>query len=151
MVGCRFYFTRKKENMNALQNTRVVLASVGNTAATTARTALIDTKNASSCKLIVATSASTNTNATNITVAVTSGANGTSTTDYTSVGSSATPTGAFARVLDVDMRGKDRYLYVTVTPGTTTNDPVSVHSIVGVMEMGVTPDYSTTQVGNVAL
>jgi hypothetical protein len=49
------------------------------------------------------------------------------------------------------MRGKDRFLYVTVTPGTTTNDPVSVSSIVGVMEVGVAPDNSTTQVGNVVL
>lgn len=137
--------------MNALQNTRVVLASVTNTAATTPRTALIDTLNASSCKLIVATSASTNTNATNITVAVTTGSNSTSTTGYTSVGSSASAQGAVARVIDIDMRGKDRYLYVTVTPGTTTNDPVSVSSIVGIMEVGVAPDNSTTQVGNTVL
>lgn len=138
--------------MKALQGTRVVLGLVGQAAATTPRTALIDTLNASSCKLLVATGANTNATAA-VTVAVSSGSNGTSTTGYTSVGSSSgSATISAVQVVDIDMRGKDRYLYITATPGTAgTTDQVAVGSIVAVMEMGLAPTNSTTQTGNVVL
>lgn len=138
--------------MNPLQNTRVVLGAIAQAAATTVRTALIDTANASSAKILVSTTANTNSSA-NVTIAVSSGADGTSTTGYTSIGSSAAACTVDAvRVVDIDMRGKDRYLYVTVTPGTAgTTDQVAVSSIVGVMEMGIAPQNSTTQLGNAVL
>jgi hypothetical protein len=153
LVGCRFFQTYKGNKMNALQGTQVVLGSVANAAATTPRTALFDTLNASSCKLLVATSAANSTSTESVTVAVTSGSNGASTTGYTSVGSSAvTGTVAGVRVVDIDMRGKDRYLYVTATPGVAgTTDQVAVGSIVAVMEMGLAPTNSTTQLGNAVL
>lgn len=135
--------------MNPLQGTRVVLGAVAQAAATTPRTALIDTANASTAKIVVSTSANTNSSA-DVTIAISSGSDGTSTTGYTSIGSSAaTATIDAARVVDLDMRGKDRYVYVTVTPGTAgTTDAVAVGSILGVMEMGIAPQNSTTQLGN---
>lgn len=135
--------------MKALQDTRVVLASVAQAAATTPRTALLDALNASSAKILVATSANTNSSA-NCTIAITTGSNATSTTGYVSIGSSAAAvTAEGVRVVDIDMRGKDRYLYVTVTPGTAgTTDQVAVGSIVGIFETGTRPNNSTTQLGN---
>jgi hypothetical protein len=136
--------------MKALQDTRVSLASVSLAAATTARTALLDAINASSAKLLVATGANTNSSA-NCTIAITTGSDATSTTDYVSIGTTAAAvTTEGVRVVDIDMRGKDRYLYVTVTPGTNgTTDQITVGSIVGLFETGLKPSNSTTQVGNV--
>lgn len=138
--------------MKPLQNTRVVLGLVGQASATTVRTALIDTANASSAKIIVSTTANTNSSA-GVVVAVSSGSDGTSTTGYTSVGSSsATATIDAARVVDIDLNGKDRYLYVTVTPGTAgTTDAVAVGALTAELVMGIQPNNSTTQLGNVVL
>jgi hypothetical protein len=136
--------------MKALQDTRVSLASVSLAAATTPRTALLDAINASSAKLLVATGANTNSSA-NCTIAITTGSDATSTTGYVSIGTTAAAvTTEGVRVVDIDMRGKDRYLYVTVTPGTAgTTDQITVGSIVGLFETGLKPSNSTTQVGNV--
>jgi len=140
--------------MKALQDTRVILGSVAQAAATTPRTALFDALNASSAKILVATSA--NTTATeNVTIAVSTGDNATSTTGYVSAGSIASlpsATTGVVRVVDLDMRGKGRYVYVTATPGTNgTTAQVAVGSIVGVFETGIRPDNSATQVGNAVL
>lgn len=136
--------------MKALQDTRVSLASVSLASATTPRTALLDAINASSAKLMVATGANTNSSA-NCTIAITTGSDATSTTAYVSIGTTdAAVTTEGVRVVDIDMRGKDRYLYVTVTPGTNgTTDAITVGSIVGLFETGLKPSNSTTQVGNV--
>jgi len=136
--------------MKALQGTRVQLGSISQAAATTPRTALFDALNASSAKILVAIGE--NTNATEaVTVAVTTGSDATSTTGYVSIGSSSRglPDAAAVQVIDIDMRGKDRYLYVTATPGTNgTTAQVAIGSMIGVFEVGVAPDNSTTQTGN---
>jgi hypothetical protein len=136
--------------MKALQGTNVQLASVNQAAATTPRTALFDAINASSAKILVAIGQ--NTNATEaVTIAVTTGSNATSTTDYVSVGSSSRglPAANAVQVVDIDMRGKDRYLYVTATPGTNgTTAQVAIGSMIGLFEVGIAPTNSTTQTGN---
>jgi hypothetical protein len=138
--------------MKALQGTRVQLGALTQAVATTPRTALIDAVNASSCKLLVGVLATQST-ADPVTISVYTGANGTSTTDYTLVGTSAaSATVAGIHVVDIDMRGKDRYIYTSVAPGTAgTTDQVVVSSIVGVMEVGIAPSNSTTQFNNAVL
>ena len=135
--------------MNALQDTRVILASINNTAATTPRTALIDCVNGNSLKVLATVLKNTNSDK-NVTIALTSGDDGTSTAAYTSIGSSAGAANIdAAHVCDVDLRGKGRYVYLTLTPGTAgTTDAVSVLSVIGVLETSLRPQNSTTQVGN---
>lgn len=111
----------------------VVLAPV--TAATSARSASFDTRGADYATLLITLGAELNTNSTNVTLQLAEG-------DTTS--SFATFNSNFNRVIDntagvvaayhVDLKGRKRYLRVTVTPDTTTNGPV-ISSVVGALDL----------------
>jgi len=103
----------------------VLLAPV--TAATTARTANLDTAGADYATIEVILGAEANTNSTNVVLAL-------SESDDTVATNFATFNSVFARTVDntagvvavnhVDLKGRKRYLRLTVTPDTTTNGAV---------------------------
>jgi len=103
----------------------VLLAPV--TAATTARTANLDTAGADYATIEVLLGAEANTNSTNVVLAL-------SESDDTVATNFATFNSVFARTVDntagvvavnhVDLKGRKRYLRLTVTPDTTTNGAV---------------------------
>lgn len=103
----------------------VLLAPI--TAATTARTANLDTQDANFATIRVLLGAEANTNSTNVAIQL-------SESDDTVVTNFATFDASFNRTVDntsgtvatnhVDLRGRKRYIRVTVTPDTTTNGAV---------------------------
>jgi hypothetical protein len=103
----------------------VLLAPI--TAATTARTANLDCQGATYATIEVILGAELNTNSTNVVLAL-------SESDDTVATNFATFNSVFARTVDntagvvavnhVDLRGRKRYLRLTVTPDTTTNGAV---------------------------
>jgi hypothetical protein len=103
----------------------VLLAPVA--AATTARTANLDTAGADYATIEVLLGAEANTNSTNVVLAL-------SESDDTVATNFATFNSVFARTVDntagvvavnhVDLKGRKRYLRLTVTPDTTTNGAV---------------------------
>ena len=103
----------------------VMLAPI--TAATTARTANLDTQDANFATIRVVLGAEANTNSTNVAIQL-------SESDDTTATNFATFDSSFNRTVDntagviavnhVDLRGRKRYLRITVTPDTTTNGAV---------------------------
>lgn len=103
----------------------VLLAPI--TAATTARTANLDCQDANFATVRVVLGAEANTNSTNVAIQL-------SESDDTVVTNFATFSASFNRTVDntsgvvatnhVDLRGRKRYLRLTVTPDTTTNGAV---------------------------
>lgn len=103
----------------------VLLAPIA--AATTARTANLDCQEANFAVVRVALGAEANTNSTNVAIQL-------SESDDTVVTNFATFDANFNRTVDntsgvvatnhVDLRGRKRYIRLTVTPDTTTNGPV---------------------------
>lgn len=101
----------------------ILLAPV--TAATTARTAALDCRGADYATILVTLGAEANTNSTNVTLQLAEG-------DTTN--SFATFNADFNRVIDntaavvaayhVDLKGRKRYLRLTVTPDTSANGAV---------------------------
>lgn len=101
----------------------ILLAPV--TAATTARTAALDCRGADYATILVTLGAEANTNSTNVTLQLAEG-------DTTS--SFATFNASFNQVIDntaavvaayhVDLKGRKRYLRLTVTPDTSANGAV---------------------------
>lgn len=112
----------------------VLLAPV--TAATTARTANLDTQGADYATIEIILGAEANTNSTNVVVQL-------SESDTTVATTFATFNSSFNRTLDntaaivaayhVDLKGRKRYLRLTVTPDTTTNGAV-ISSAVGILD-----------------
>lgn len=108
----------------------ILLAPV--TAATTARTANLDTQGAKYATIEIVLGAEANTNSTNVAVQL-------SESDTTVATSFATFNSSFNRTLDntaamvgvfhVDLKGRKRYLRLTVTPDTTTNGAVISSSV----------------------
>lgn len=103
----------------------VLLAPI--TAATTARTANLDCQDANFAVIRVVLGAEANTNSTNVAIQL-------SESDDTTVTNFATFDANFNRTVDntsgvvatnhIDLRGRKRYLRLTVTPDTTTNGAV---------------------------
>lgn len=112
----------------------VMLAPV--TAATTARTANLDTAGADYATIEIILGAELNTNSTNVVVAL-------SESDTTVATTFATFNSSFNQTLDntagivaayhVDLKGRKRYLRLTVTPDTTTNGAV-ISSAIGILD-----------------
>jgi hypothetical protein len=111
----------------------ILLAPV--TAATAARTAALDCRGADYATILVTLGAEANTNSTNVTLQLAEG-------DTTS--SFATFNSNFNRVIDntasavaayhVDLKGRKRYLRLTVTPDTSANGAV-IASAVGALDL----------------
>lgn len=123
----------------------VMLAPI--TAATTARTANLDTADANFAVIRVILGAEANTNSTNVAMQILE-------SDDTTATNFATFDATFNRTVDntsgvvatsyVDLRGRKRYLRVAVTPDTTTNGAV-ISSAVGTLyknvQTGTASDY----------
>lgn len=129
----------------------VMLAPI--TAATTARTANLDTQDANFATIRVILGAEANTNSTNVAIQLLE-SNDTTATNF------ATFDATFNRTVDntagvvatshVDLRGRKRYLRIAVTPDTTTNGAV-LSSVVGTLYKNVQSatisDYGDVKVG----
>lgn len=108
-------------------------------AATTALTANLDTQGAVNATVLVSLSAEANTNSTNVAIQL-------SESDDTVVTNFATFDADFNRTVDntsgvvavnhLDLKGRKRYIRLTVTPDTTTNGAVGI-SAVGVLDKAV--------------
>lgn len=96
------------------------------TAATTARTAAIDTTGADYASIIVNIGAEVNTNSTNVVVSISEGNDTNTFTTFDTNMSTITVDNASAAVAvrHIDLKGRKRYLKLTVTPDTTTNGAV---------------------------
>jgi len=102
-----------------------VLAPV--TAATTARTAAIDTLGADYATIVFHIGAELNTNSTNVALNLRESDTNAATafaTFNSSYSVTADNTAATVTVFNVDLKGRKRYLQVVVTPDTTTNGTV---------------------------
>lgn len=107
----------------------ILLAPVA--AATAARSAALDTRGADYATILVALGAEANTNSTNVTLQL---AEGDTTSSFATFNSSfnrvADNTAAVVAAYHVDLKGRRRYLRLTVTPDThTTNGVVSTSAI----------------------
>jgi hypothetical protein len=110
----------------------------GTTAATTARTANLDCQDADYATIVVQVSAEANTDSTNVVASILE-------SDDTTASNFATfdsdhertidNTAAAIGVFHVDMRGRKRYLRLSLTPDTTTNGAVIV-SAAGIVQPG---------------
>lgn len=108
------------------------------TAATTARTANLDTQGAHNALILVTLGAELNTNSTNVAIQL-------SESDTTVATNFATFDATFNRTVDntasvvavnhLSLNGRKRYIRLTVTPDTTTNGAV-LSSAVGVLDKG---------------
>jgi len=112
----------------ALQSAEIsnLLAPVA--AATTARTAALDTTGADYALIVVNVGAELNTNSTNVVVSITEGDTTNSFSTFNSDFNSITVDNTAATVATraIDLKGRKRYLKISVTPDTTTNGPVIV-------------------------
>lgn len=107
-----------------------VLAPI--TAATTARTAAIDTAGADYATIIVHIGAELNTNSTNVSLNLRESDTNAATAFVTfnsSYAVTADNTAATVQVFNVDLKGRKRYLQIAVTPDTTTNGTVITSAI----------------------
>ena len=97
------------------------------TAATTARTASIDCKGADYATIVVHCGAELNTNSTNVVLNLKESDSTTATTFATfnsAYAVTADNTAATVSVFNVDLKGRKRYLQISITPDTTTNGAV---------------------------
>lgn len=112
----------------------VMLAPI--TAATTARTANLDTKGADYATIEVVLGAQANTNATSPTISL-SESDTTVATTFATFNSSFSTSQANAAgtvgAYHVDLKGRKRYLRLTLTPDTTTNGAV-LSAAIGVLD-----------------
>jgi len=102
-----------------------VLAPIA--AATTARTAAIDTQGADYASIVIHLGAELNTNSTNVALNLRESDTTVTTTFVTfdaNYAITADNTAATVVVFNVDLKGHRRYLQVVVTPDTTTNGAV---------------------------
>lgn len=118
-------------------STVVMLSPVA--AASTARTANLDTQGAHNATILVTLGAELNTNGTNVAMTL-------SESDDQVATNFATFNADFNRTIDntagtvavnhLDLRGRKRYIRLTLTPGTTTNDVV-ISSAVAILDKEV--------------
>lgn len=102
-----------------------VLAPIA--AATTARTAAIDTQGADYATIVVHVGAELNTNSTNVALNLRESDTNAATAFVTfnsAYSVTADNTAATVSVFNVDLKGRRRFLQIVVTPDTTTNGPV---------------------------
>lgn len=117
----------------------VVLAP-SSSAATTARTANIDTTGALNCKILISLGAELNTNSTNVALQL-SESNDTVVTNFVTFNASYNQTidntAATVTAYDIDLtQGRKKIIRLTLTPDTTTNGPV-VSSVVALLDPGL--------------
>lgn len=125
-----------------MKNSQSMVASVllaPATSATTERTAALDTQNADYATIYVTVNAEANTNSTNVALNLKE-SDTNAATAYVTFNSSYSLTldntaGAVA-ALNVDLKGRKRYLQVTVTPDTTTNGAV-ISSAIGLLRKDI--------------
>lgn len=113
----------------------VVLAPI--TAATTARTAAIDTQGADYATIEFIIGAEANTNSTNVALNLKESDTNAATAYVTfdsNFSVTADNTNAAVAVFNVDLKGRKRYLQVNVTPDTTTNGAVISSVVVGLVK-----------------
>lgn len=113
--------------MKHLQAATYSLALAPITAATTARTANIDTQGSDYAVIGVILGQELNTNSTNVAIQLLE-SDTTTVTNFATFNSAFNVTidntAAVQRTLEVDLKGRKRYLRIAVTPDTTTNGPV---------------------------
>lgn len=104
-------------------------------AATTARTAALDCQGADYATIIVQVGVEANTNSTNVVLSLTEGDDTNTFVTFDSNFTSITVDNTAATIAPwcVDLKGRKRYLKLTVTPDTTTNGAV-LTSAVGVLD-----------------
>lgn len=125
--------------MNDLQSKTYSVLLAPAAAATTARTANLDTAGAVSASITVTLSAEVNTNSTNVAVQL-------SESDDTVATNFATFNASFNRTVDntaaciavnhLDLKARKRYIRLTVTPDTTTNGAV-LSSAVAILDKSI--------------
>lgn len=117
-------------------HTRTLLLAPA-TAATSARTAAFDTRGGKYASIEIVLGAKANTNSTNLTLqlAEAEAATGTWVTFNSAfnVTQDATTNGAVG-VYHLDLKGRQRYLRLTVTPDTHTTNGVIISSAVGILD-----------------
>ena len=115
-------------------------------AATTARTANLDTTGADYATVVVNIGVELNTNSTNVAIQL-SESDDTTATNFTTFNSSFNRTidntAAAIATSHIDLKGRKRYLQLTVTPDTTTNGPV-ITSATGIMLKDRAPSSAAT-------
>ena len=107
-------------------------------AATTARTANLDCQGAHNATILVTLGAELNTNSTNVAIQLSESDTTVATTFATfsaDFNRTVDNTGAVVAVNHLDLKGRKRYIRLTVTPDTTTNGAV-LSSAVGVLDKG---------------
>lgn len=115
--------------------------------ATTARTAALDTQGADYATIVVQVGIELNTNSTNVVLSVAEGDDTNTFTTFDSNMNSITVdnTAAAVAVRHVDLKGRKRYLKLTVTPDTTTNGTV-LTSATGILDPERKPATAATNV-----
>lgn len=110
----------------------VMLAPV--TAATTARTAALDTTGADYATIVVTLGAEANTNSTNVVVSLSEGNDTNTFTTFDTSFNSITVDNTAGTIAPwcVDLKGRKRYLKIAITPDATTNGAV-ITSAVGIL------------------
>lgn len=118
--------------MKDLQAKTYDVLLVPTTAATTARTANLDCQGAHNATILVTLGAEANTNSTNVAIQL-------SESDTTVVTTFATFNASFNRTVDntgavvavnhLDLKGRKRYVRLTVTPDTSTNGAVLTSAV----------------------
>jgi len=124
----------------------VVLAPV--TAATTARTASIDCAGADYATILVPVGAELNTNSTNVALNLKEGDTETAWATFNSSYSvTLDNTAGAVETFNVDLKGRKRYLQITITPDTTTNGPVITSCISELVKENSGANAATVVVG----
>lgn len=122
--------------MKSVQSNVRTLLLAPTTAATSARSAAFDTRGGKYASIELVLGAKLNTNSTNTTLQLAE--SDSSATGYTTFNASfnvtqdATTNGAVG-IYHVDLKGRKRYIRVTLTPDTTTNGPL-ITSAVGILD-----------------
>lgn len=106
------------------------------TAATTARTANLDTQGVHNATIVVTLGAEANTNSTNVAIQLSESDTSVATTFATfnaDFNRTVNNTAGTIAVNHLDLRGRKRYIRLTVTPDTTTNGAV-ISSAVAILD-----------------
>jgi len=112
----------------------VMLAPV--TAATASRTASVDTRGADYASILVTLGAEANTNSTNVTLQLAeSDTNGSFATFNSNFNLVIDNTAGVVVAYHVDLKGRKRYLQLTITPDTHTTNGVVIGSAVSVLDL----------------
>ena len=120
---------------SAQKHTRTLLLAPV-TAATSARSAAFDTRGGKYASIEIVLGAKANTNSTNVTLQLAEGDTTSSFVTFNSaynVTQDATTNGAVG-VYHVDLKGRARYLRLTVTPDTHTTNGVIISTAVGILD-----------------